>query len=60
MSWKNNGTWVISESPTGNRAVGCRRIFTFEYNMMLTSIFRARFVAKGFTESYGIEYHQDN
>ena len=58
-STKENGTWEISDLPSGKHPVGCKWIFTVKYkadgNM---DRYKALLFAKGFTESYGIEYQE--
>ncbi|RVW15332.1 Retrovirus-related Pol polyprotein from transposon TNT 1-94 [Vitis vinifera] len=57
---EKNGTWEISELPEGKRPVGCKWIFTVKHNPDGSiNRFKARLVvAKGFTQSYGIDYEE--
>lgn len=56
---ERNGTWEISELPSGKRPVGCKWIFTIKHNSDGSiNRFKARLVAKGFTQSYGIDYQE--
>ncbi|EXB70633.1 hypothetical protein L484_023818 [Morus notabilis] len=56
---EKNGTWVMSELPSGKRPVGCKWIFTIKYNSDgSVNRYKARLVAKGFTQSYGIDYQE--
>ena len=54
---EKNGTWTITDLPVGKRPVGCKWIFTIKYKADgLVERFKARLVARGFTQSYGIDY----
>ena len=54
---EKNGTWVLTELPQGKRTVGCKWIFTVKYNSDGSiNRFKAQLVAKGFTQSYGVDY----
>ncbi|RVW97655.1 Retrovirus-related Pol polyprotein from transposon TNT 1-94 [Vitis vinifera] len=56
---EKNGTWEISELPEGKRPVGCKWIFTMKHNPDGSiNRFKAQLVAKGFTQSYGIDYEE--
>lgn len=54
---EKNKTWDLVTLPEGKRHVGCKWVYTMKYNAD-GSIERskARFVAKGFTQTYGIDY----
>ncbi|RVW24406.1 Retrovirus-related Pol polyprotein from transposon RE1 [Vitis vinifera] len=56
---EKNGTWTITDLPVGKRPVGCKWIFTKKYKADgLVERFKARLVARGFTQSYGIDYQE--
>ena len=56
---KKNGTWEISDLPSGKHPVGCKWIFTVKYKADgSVDRFKARLVAKWFTQSYGIDYQE--
>lgn len=49
---KKNDTWELITLPRGKRTVGCR----WQKHKADGSIERARIVAKGFTQTYSIDY----
>ncbi|RVW85510.1 Retrovirus-related Pol polyprotein from transposon RE1 [Vitis vinifera] len=56
---EKNGTWTITDLPVGKRPVGCKWIFTIKYKADGSiERFKARLVARGFTQSYGIDYQE--
>ncbi|RVW94161.1 Retrovirus-related Pol polyprotein from transposon RE1 [Vitis vinifera] len=56
---EKNGTWTITDLPIGKRSVGCKWIFTIKYKADgSVERFKARLVARGFTQSYGIDYQE--
>ncbi|KAG8488956.1 hypothetical protein CXB51_016958 [Gossypium anomalum] len=56
---EDNGTWEISKLPSGKKIVGCQWIFTTKFKPD-GSIDRhkARLVARGFTQTYGLDYEE--
>lgn len=52
---KKNDTWELITLPRGKRTVGCRWVYTLKHKAD-RSIERAHIVAKGFTQTYGIDY----
>lgn len=52
---KKNDTWELITLPRGKRTVGCRWVYTLKHKAD-GSIERARIVAKGFTQTYSIDY----
>ncbi|RVW79069.1 Retrovirus-related Pol polyprotein from transposon RE1 [Vitis vinifera] len=55
---EKNGTWTITDLPVGKRP-GCKWIFTIKYKADgSVERFKARLVARGFTQSYGIDYQE--
>ena len=56
---KSNETWTLVELPQGKKPVGCKWIFTVKYKADGSiERFKAMPVAKGFTQSYGIDYQE--
>ncbi|RVW65334.1 Retrovirus-related Pol polyprotein from transposon TNT 1-94 [Vitis vinifera] len=56
---EKNGTWTITDLSVGKRPVGCKWIFTIKYKVDgSVERFKARLVARGFTQSYGIDYQE--
>lgn len=54
-----NGTWTITKLPIGKRPVGCKWVFTIKHKADgSVERFKACLVAKGFTQSYGIDYQE--
>ena len=54
-----NDTWEIVDLPKGKKSVGCRWIFTLKYNADGTLVRqKARLVARGYTQTYGILYQE--
>ncbi|EXB99402.1 Aspartate aminotransferase [Morus notabilis] len=56
ITLEKNQTWEIVEAPN-DKKVGCKWIFSLKYksNGSLDR-YKARFVAKGYTQTYGIDY----
>lgn len=56
---EKNGTWELSNLPSGKHPVGCKWIFTIKQNSDGSiNRYKARLVAKGFTQTYGIDYQE--
>ena len=56
-SLHKNETWELVECPLGNKPVGCRWIYTVKYKADGSiERFKVRLVAKGYTQTYGIDY----
>lgn len=55
-----NQTWELVPQPKGIRPIGCRWIFNLKYKADDTlERYKTRLVAKGYTQSYGIDYLRD-
>lgn len=56
---ERNKTWEISNLPARKHPVGCKWIFTVKQKSCgSVDIFKGRLVAKGFTQSYGINIQE--
>ncbi|XP_078427688.1 DENN (AEX-3) domain-containing protein isoform X1 [Wolffia australiana] len=56
---ERNGTWVMGPLPAGKKLVGSRWVFTIKYHSDGSiARYKARLVARGYTQSYGIDYHE--
>nr|KYP41329.1 Copia protein [Cajanus cajan] len=54
-----NSTWEIVDKPREKQAVRCRWIFTMKHKANGTiERYKARFMAKGYTQTYGIDYEE--
>lgn len=54
-----NNTWTLTNLPPGKKTVGCKWVFSVKHKADGSiERFKARFVAKGFTQSYGIDYQE--
>lgn len=52
-----NETWDLSNLPAGQRVIGCKWVFTLKKNSKgQVERFKARLVARGFDQEYGINY----
>ncbi|CAN1837958.1 Retrovirus-related Pol polyprotein from transposon TNT 1-94 [Linum perenne] len=56
---QKNQTWEMVDLPSGKRCVSCKWVFTVKYKSDGTiERFKARLVARGFTQTYGIDYEE--
>ena len=56
---ESNGTWILTELPNEKKLMGCKWIFTVKYKANGSiERFKVRLVAKGFTQSYEIDYQE--
>ena len=56
-AFERNKTWELVELPRGKKLVGCRWVFIIKYKVDgSVKRYNARFVAKGYTQTYGINY----
>ena len=59
MALKKTGTWIITELPPGKKVVNCKWVFTVKHkaNGSIERL-KARLAARGFTQSYGVDYQE--
>ena len=56
---EGNKTWEVANLPNGKKVVGCKWVFTLKYKPDgTTEKYKTRVVAKGFTQTYGIDYEE--
>ena len=56
---RKNGTWEIVDLPRGKKIVGCKCVFNKKCNADgCIERYKMRLVAKGFTQTYGIDYQE--
>ena len=56
-SLQKNETWELVDRPPGKKPVGCRWVYIVKYKADGTiERFKARLIAKGYTQTYGIDY----
>ena len=56
---KKDNTWELVQFPKGKTTVGCKWLFTIKHKSNGTvERYKAHLVAKGFTQTYGIDYLQ--
>ncbi|KAG8475656.1 hypothetical protein CXB51_032633 [Gossypium anomalum] len=54
---KKNATWTVTDLPQGKTVVRCKWIFPVKYNSNGSiQRYKARLVARGFTQTYGIDF----
>ena len=55
----NMDTWELVELPEGRKTIGCRWVFKRKYKEDGSiERFKARPVAKGYSQRYGVDYHE--
>lgn len=52
----NKGTWEIVKRPKNRNVVGCRYVLTTKLNVDKTTKKKARLVAQGFSQRFGVDY----
>src|SRR4029078_5287093 len=58
-SLNDNGTWELVERPKGRKLVSCKWVFKVKQNADGTvDRYKARLVARGFTQTEGVDYHE--
>lgn len=56
---RKNGTWKAVELPKDQKTVGCKWVLTVKCKAAgSVERYKTRPVAKGFTQSYGIDYQE--
>lgn len=56
---EKNQTWDLVTFPEGKKPVGCKWVFTVKHNPDGTiDRYKARLVAREFTQTYGIDYQE--
>ncbi len=59
LSLKQNKTWVLVDRPQNKNIVTCKWVFRVKSNQNGSAhIFKARLVARGFSQQYGIDYKE--
>ncbi|KAI5345040.1 hypothetical protein L3X38_012917 [Prunus dulcis] len=52
-------TWTLETIPRGKKTIGCRWVFTIKHNVDGSiERYKVRLVAKGYTQTYGIDYEE--
>ncbi|XP_052126145.1 uncharacterized protein LOC113209233 [Frankliniella occidentalis] len=57
-SFEKNSVWELVPLPTGAKVVGNRWVYRRKTDKDGNTIYRARLVAKGYTQVHGIDYHE--
>lgn len=57
-SLKENDTFELTTLPEGRKTVGGRWVYALKENAETGKIFKARYVAKGYNQTEGIDYHE--
>lgn len=55
---EKNETWELTELPEGRKAIGSKWVFKVKKDEHGKEIFKARLVAQGFTQRFGIDYDE--
>ena len=54
-----NQTWTLTPLPTRQKPIGCKRVYKIKYNSDgSVDRYKARFVAKGYTQIEGVDYYE--
>jgi hypothetical protein len=52
-------TWHLVDLPGGKSAIGCKRVYKIKTRSDdIVDRYKARLIAKGFTQEYGIDYEE--
>lgn len=57
-SLKQNDTFELTTLPEGRKTVGGKWVYALKENAERGQIFKARYVAKGYNQTEGIDYHE--
>ena len=57
-SLKENETFTLTKLPEGRQAVGGRWVYTIKENPSMAKTYKARYVAKGYSQIKDIDYHE--
>ena len=57
-SLTDNGTWELVDLPPGRKAIKNRWVYVTQRMQEKKPLYRARLVAKGFTQTAGIDYEE--
>ncbi|KAI5351223.1 hypothetical protein L3X38_004114 [Prunus dulcis] len=58
-SMSKNGVWSLDELPSGSKPTGCKWVYKTKRNAQgKIDRYRARLVAKGFTQQEGVDYNE--
>ena len=56
---QKNSTWTLVQLPKGKRTVGCKCVFSIKHKANgLIEKYKARLMAKGYTQTHGIDYQE--
>ena len=56
---QKNNTWKLVSLPSGKKTVSCKWVFSMKYKVDgYIERYKAIFVAKGYTQTYGINYRE--
>ena len=57
---QKNDAWALVPLPEGKKTVGCRWVFSIKHKADgSVEKYRARLVAKGYTQTYGVDYQEN-
>ena len=55
---KKNMRWKVVDLPKGKKLVDCKWVFSVKYKADGSlKRYQARLIAKGYTQTYGVDYH---
>lgn len=57
-SIEKNNTWSLVDLPKDRKAIGCKWVFKVKRNENGQHRYKARLVAQGFTQKYGVDYDE--
>ena len=55
---EENNTWSLTTMPAGKRVIGCKWVFAMKTNLDGNVRYKAKLVAKGFSQREGIDYFE--